>query len=215
MTLPNDRYTFDKSFELFEHNVDSENWRQNAFDTSFESDPFEFSAVGSPRQPAAFHDSPSQLFTEDPFSVKEASPFRKQGAVVPPTVRIAILEQVSAIYDDVSAEGSVSVEGSVFIQLPNRRIPPFCLIFRDLLDQVDRLEEKTAVCHNITDKISREKLHRSDTVLRVTLPSPTDQMESEVSVLNYVCAPSLRPVPLVSSVCLSGLFWIQAFCGLH
>lgn len=190
MARSNKQAAFDQSFDLFFETDDkgwkeSGTWGANAFDTSFESDPFEFSAVGSSFHPAPTHSA--TLFPTDPFG--------KSGK---PTVQVAILEQLSALYDDVSTEGSISVEGSVFVK-PSKLLTnlPFCLVLRDLLDHVERCEEKSAVCHNINDKVSRKGLHKSDRVFRVTLPR---QVATEVAIMDYVCVPTLRPVPIVSEL---------------
>jgi hypothetical protein len=203
MANSNEKEAFDQSFEFFERQEVSEDhgdpwsqpetkWETNAvFDTSFESDPFEFSAVSSAARPTE-RDSPSHFFPDDPFASKDSSSILK-GLV---TVPVAIHEQLSTLYDNVSAEGSVCVEGSVYVKPLGELTAPFCLVFRDLLEHVERIEEKSEVCRNITEKTPPKGLHRTDRVLRVT--PPPSSVSKEIAILNYVCVQNLRPVPIVS-----------------
>lgn len=189
---------FDNSFEYFEASG-ADPWVENAWgknaslDSSFDSGVegpgglFEFSATSSALQEGDL-DSQSLFFT-DPFNV---TPSRKEGPV---TVRVAMHEQVSALYDDESTDTTCQVEGSVHVKPTADLKAPFHLVIRDLLDQLDRIEVDHEVCRDVSEMISRKDLHKSDRVLRVTVPPNAD--DQEISIASYVCASSLRPVPMV------------------
>jgi hypothetical protein len=126
-------------------------------------------------------------------------------------VEIVIREQLSAVYDDVSPDPSCHVEGT--ISLVRRRhqqhpqpqggsAPPFCLTMRDVLGQLDRVDPNDDVCQNVSDRVSRQGLHRLDRVLRVRLPQPPSDSDDDhddegrlVRLATYHS--SIRPVPLV------------------
>ena len=196
-----DREAFDRSFEFFEsHDGEDDPWsvvpgpaNKKLLETSFESDPF--SAISSIKP----EDTNFTLFPQDPFVSSSVEP-------VPPTptvstVRVGVHEQLSAFYDDMSTQGSVHVAGSIHVKPAFGGIPgPFCLVCRDLLDQIERLDARTDVCLDITDQTKLHGLqHPTDRVLRVTLPNPLTGPATEgIAVANYVCSPGLRPVPMVS-----------------
>ena len=194
------REAFDQSFELYASQADDEAtadfWndepKNKLLDTTFESDPFEFSAISS-IQPKG-QDGQSTLFPEDPFQIPTPSSVKQI-----PTVRVGVHEQLSAIYDEVSSEGNVQVEGSIHVKpLKNSLSAPFCLVCRDLLDHIESFEERSQVCRNISDQVSRDGLHPSDRVLRVILSDEVLSSSTDgVSVANYSCVPGLRPVPMV------------------
>jgi hypothetical protein len=110
------------------------------------------------------------------------------------TVRIAIHEQLSALYDDVSVDPTCQVEGTIYAQYKSDlKGIPFCLTLRDLLGQLDRVDPNPEVCQNVSDKVTRQGLHRLDKVLRVRMPGDSEQ--DQIRIASYLCG--IRPVPLV------------------
>jgi hypothetical protein len=102
-------------------------------------------------------------------------------------IEVEIHEQLSAVYDDVSPESTCQVEGTIYAlqqQHPRRHqhhqhpheppagSAPFCLTLRDVLGQLDRVDANPDVCQNVSDRVSRQGLHRLDQVLRVRMPPP-------------------------------------------
>jgi len=191
---------FDQSFDFFEKQEGGKGWgstpsrvqsnedANNVFDTSFESDPFEFSAVSS-AVPTEEEAAPT-FFPSDPFPSLSRLPRTKNQ-----TVRVAIQEQVSALYDDVSRDGgTVGIEGKVYVKPEARLSKPFYLVLKDHLGVVVSCEEEKALCQNTSNKVQRKGLKRNDRVFRVaTLGNHLE----DACVLTYKCASSLRPVPLV------------------
>lgn len=211
---------FDQSFDFFSdrNNVETKDdpWRGKAatwepkqgFDSSFESDPFEFSTAISSIRPVDHNDaSTSDLFPENPFKVKEAV---EKGSQKLPLgsriglIRVAILEQLSALYDSVSAEGSVCVEGSVYVKSLGRSSDPFCVVLRDTMQHVSRIDVQNDICHELPlTPETRKQLKSTEKVVRVSIPSNGKPLSDndETLILNYVCAQHLRPVPLVRIGC--------------
>jgi hypothetical protein len=201
LTMPNqqsekDREAFDRSFEFFQG---SDPWgspdsnRNKALNTTFESDPFEFSAISS--VPNRDNDGLSTLFADDPFLDTKPTSGKTRLATAPiATVRVGVHEQISALYDDTSRAGSVEVQGSIHVKLTGKISAPFSLVCRDPLDQIERLD-----CSNISDTVSRHGMHESDRILRVQISDEIASLAAEgVSIATYTCVPSLHPVPLVS-----------------
>jgi hypothetical protein len=137
------------------------------------------------------------------------------GGAVPggEAIEVEIHEQLSAVYDDVSPESTCQVEGTIYAlqQHPRRHqhqhqhpheppagSAPFCLTLRDVLGQLDRVDANPDVCQNVSDRVSRQGLHRLDQVLRVRMPPPPSDpasSEDKIRVASYTS--SIRPVPLV------------------
>lgn len=169
------RDSFDRSSNSFTRNNDTWTGQDSSFDNS---DPFEFSAMQA------------RLPEKDPGFIAN---YRHVALPVNPIVKVYIHEQLAALYDDVSKEGAVSIEGTVYVQATGRS--PFCIVLRDLLEQIECVEEQAEVCINITDRVSSKGLHHADRVLRIALDTASPFRET--IVLKYVCVPTLRPVPLV------------------
>jgi hypothetical protein len=190
---------FDQSFEYFEGSGkdpwSDKGWGKNAsldssFD-SFEDGLFEFSADKSVDLDGDL-DSQSIFFT-DPFS---HTPSKKEGRVTVTTVRLAMHEQVSALYDDDSVDTTCQIEGSIHVKPTTDRKSPFHLTIRDVMSHLERIEVRPDICRDVSEKISRKDLHESDRVLRVTLPP--NSLNQEIKIARYVCTSTLRPVPMVS-----------------
>lgn len=168
------------SYSLSRNNNDT--W--DGQESSFDNDPFDFSAV-------QFN---TRITERDPHFFSNLSNAAPQTT---PIVKVYVHEQLAALYDDVSNESAVGIEGTVYVQAMGRSSTPFCIVVRDLLEQIERIEEQADVCYNITDRVSLKGLHHADRVLRITLNSSSTSPFRETIVLKYVCVPTLRPVPLV------------------
>jgi hypothetical protein len=199
---------FDNSFDYFEGSEkdpwNGQTWGKNAsldssFDSSFDDGLFEFSATSSVQGLDADLDSQSLFFT-DPFSL---TPPRKEGPV---TIRVAMHEQLSALYDDESADTSCQVEGSIHVKPTTDIKGPFHLTIRDVMNQLGRIEVKPDICRDVSDKISRKDLQKQDRVLRVSLPP--NAMNQEIPIARYYCELSLRPVPMVCVLTILFICWI-------
>eukprot|EP00977_Amphora_coffeiformis_P013648 scaffold3608_cov183-Amphora_coffeaeformis.AAC.35 len=177
-----------------------ETWRQNdammnvTFDT-VETDVFEFSAGESD-----LHQTPSDvelsLFRGGGHKVATERRNNNKGGASLPVVAVAVHEQLSAIYDDVSQEPSCHLEGTIHVKSStDMSRHPFCLVLRDLLGHIDVLEDRPAVAKDVSKEISRKGLHRGDRVMRVSLPSTSKG--KAVQIARYICTTGLRPVPLV------------------
>jgi hypothetical protein len=172
---------FDRSFDFFNEGDDP--WKEaskQALDTTFDSDVFEFSATSSFE--GQEEETGSIFFPDDPFLA--SSPIK---------VRVAIHEQLSAMYDDFSQEGAITVTGSIHVKVAES--VPFSLVLNDSAENVQRIEELPDVCSVDNMRVLQVKL------------DPTHALE-EIPIANYFCLPKLRPVPLVSFVtCLRPSMW--------
>jgi len=179
---------FDRSFELFEQQQKTDNHEhqlkdtsfatnETSFDTSFDSAGFEFSA------------EPSTLFPDDDIDgalLFPADPFQADRQV--DVVHVALHEQISALYDDFSQEGSVTVTGSIHVIMATNQ--PVTLRLIDETQQLQRVEQlDDSVCRMLRD----DEGNRS---LRVQLDQA--KLFSQVHLADFVCVAALRPVPLVS-----------------
>jgi hypothetical protein len=190
---------FDRSFDFFEGDGPDKtawkdlSWTKNtSHETSFESTLFEFSAT-SGQQPEAFPEP--VFFPEDPFfdgkNVSTHHAGDNKGGVS--KVHVAIHEQLSAMYDDFSQEGSISVTGSLRVKPTVPVQGTFFLTLRDQQHQIHKLEPiESGVCKDVTGKTNRGGSNR---VLRVTLDSSTSE---ETPIATYSGVSKLRPVPVVS-----------------
>lgn len=200
------RDDFDRSFDFFENNGEGsssegpwteKNWKSNPADTSFDTDIFEFTATLSNQYGSEDHGSQTSIFPEDPFSASFEKPTKVD------TIQVAVQEQLSALYDDVSSEPTCQVEGSIYVKSRSQMEGiPFCITLRDLMVNLNRVEATEDLGQDVSDKISRKGLHRSDRVLRVRLPPESG--EGEMRIANYFCSSTLRPVPLV---CMITVVW--------
>jgi hypothetical protein len=209
---------FDQSFEYFESSEGSGKgkdpwaekvWGQNAldssFDSAFEDGIFEFSATSSVQFDGDF-DSQSFLFG-DPFAL---TPSKKEGPV---TVRLAMHEQVSALYDDASVDTTASIIGSIHVKPTTDLKGPFHVTIRDTMNHLERIEIRPDICRDVSEIISRKGLHESDRVLRVTLPP--NSINREIPIARYVCTPTLRPVPMVRKILLFGVLSFLDMLDAH
>lgn len=200
-----------------------ETWGQHALNVTFETvetDVFEFTAEENTDQQ---DDTPDDLEQSLFRGVKvaasaAAAPKRdmhpERRPVELPVVAVHMNEQLSAIYDDVSESPSCHLEGSIYVTpTVDMSRHSFCLVVRDLLDHIDVFEDRTAVAKDVTKEIPRKGLHRSDRVLRVSLPASATR--KEVKVGRYICSGRLRPVPLVCYMLrfLAGI--LLCFCTLN
>jgi hypothetical protein len=196
---------FDRSFDYFvkDHvggKVDSflddfTGSGQDPAHAAFDGDVFQFPATAS--SPAS---DQHQLFHPLQFAAFPVSdPSQLEGDA--PVVHVAIREQLSAMYDDFTQEGSIAVTGSICVK--SAQTKRFHLVVKDEESNIQRLESIRSQ-KNVLGESGKREL-RVD--LKGTKPS------EEVLVANYFCSPKLRPVPLVSA-CRSErrvfvLPWIQ------
>jgi hypothetical protein len=136
--------------------------------------------------------------------------FREVSHEDPATVHVAMHEQLSAIYDDISDDPACQVEGSIHVKpSPELANSPFSLVLRDLMGHLKSVKQhrvgggghgtgdsSLSYCQDVTDKVSRQGLHKSDRVFRVMLP-PNVLSNGEVPIAQYICSSRVRPVPLV------------------
>lgn len=174
-------------------------WGQNALNVTFETletDVFEFSAGESLQNGDSPEDVEFSLFRGGTAAtLREVKPEKKKTG--PPLVGVAVHEQLSATYDDASEEPSSHLEGTVTVRATtDMSRHPFCLVIRDLLGHIEVLEDRTLVSKDVSQQISRKGLHRSDRVIRISLPATSTR--KDVQVARYICTTRLRPVPLVS-----------------
>lgn len=183
---------FDRSFEFFEKQQKAGTTREKdvsfcdefgggiALDTTFESNLFEFSVDECSLQDD-HTENRSTIFSDDIFEQYQET-----------TVQVAVHEQLSAMYDDFSQEGAITVTGSIHVKTP--KVTPFTLVLRDEAHIVQRVEVFVAseVCELLQDGAVG-----GDRQLRVNLHE--SQSNEEILIAKYFCLPTLRPVPLVSS----------------
>ena len=178
-----------------------ETWGQNALNATFETvetDVFEFSAENSVSHADSPDDVAFSLFRGGNAAAARDKKHADPKHTGPPVVSVAIHEQLSATYDDVSEEPSCHLEGTVYVRATtDMSRHPFCLVVRDLLSHIDVLEDRAMVAKDVSQQILRTGLHRADRVMRISLPSSATR--KDVQVARYVCSSRLRPVPLVSS----------------
>ena len=179
--MRSDRDTLDRASHSLSRN-NNDTWTGNQ-SSSFDNDPFDFTAIQSTAR------TPTEA--NPPFVVSQP----RVASQATPIVKVYLHEQLAARYDDVSSEGVVNIEGTIYVQATGRSSTPFCLVIRDLLDQIEHIEEHADVCYNMTNRVSLKGLHQSDRVLRITLNQGSTFRET--IVLKYFCVPTLRPVPLV------------------
>lgn len=179
-----------------------ETWGQNALNVTFETvetDVFEFPAENSISHADSPDDVAVSLFrggNHATASRADKNLQQEQKHSGPPLVSVAVYEQLSATYDDVSEEPNCHLEGTVHVQATtDMSRHPFCLVIRDLLSHIDVLEDRATVAKDVSQEITRKGLHRADRVLRISLPSSATR--KDVQVARYICSSRLRPVPLV------------------
>jgi hypothetical protein len=87
---------------------------------------------------------------------------------------------------------------------PSKRKPSsFCLTVKDKKGHVERWEEQSKVCENITATVPHLALDQGDQVFRVSLKN---QEVLEAPIVAYSCVPKLKPIPLVSALSSDFLF---------
>lgn len=178
-----------------------ETWGQHALNVTLETvetDVFEFAAENSVTHADSPDDVAYSLFRggNAAASREKQHQHTEQRHSGPPVVSVALHEQLSATYDDVSPEPSCHLEGNVYVRaVTDMSRHPFCLVMRDLLGHIDVLEDRAMVAKDVSQQISRTGLHRADRVLRISLPASATR--KDVQVARYICTSRLRPVPLV------------------
>jgi hypothetical protein len=176
-------------------------WGEKILNVTLDSDIFDFSVGQASSLLSPDLETQSFLFPSDPIwgTIKDEDDEEGEGVRF---IRVAIHEQLSAVYDDVSKEPVCHVRGSIHIKPTSSSISgsdppdPFCLVVRDLLDNIAHLETNSLLCTNVSDSANRTSLHKSDRILRVWVPSDSNP-EDEISIATYVCTSKLRPVPMV------------------
>lgn len=176
-------------------------WGKNGLNASFESDTdiFEFSATSSIQGQGEFDfDNTSSLFAPD-----EIEQDKKESSIQ--RIQVAIHEQVSALYNNNSSDEPVcTVQGLIHVKPIQQTSAPFCLLVRDLMSLIDQFNIRQEVCQDVSQKVSRQNLHHTDRVLRVTLPPNA----KETAVATYTCISDLKPVPLVCMNCFYVFFFV-------
>ena len=119
-------------------------------------------------------------------------------------VRVAMHEQVSALYDGVTDEPSCHVEGSIYVQTTkDLESKPFLLVIRDLDGHVASWKDWPSTCQNVSAVVSRKGLQRTDRVLRIRTKSDLQTSHSAgpeaTNIAQYICSEPVRHVPLVRS----------------
>ena len=175
-----------------------ETWGQNAMNVTYETvetDVFEFSAGESELNGASPSDVELSLFRGG-NAARDGNLLQEKKNTGPPAVSVAVHEQLSAIYDDVSPEPSCHLEGTIHVRsTTDMSRHCFCLVLRDLLGHIDVLEDRPAVAKDVSKEIARKGLHKGDRVMRISLPSSSKG--KAVQIARYICTSGLRPVPLV------------------
>lgn len=205
---------FDRSFDFFQNQVDvtveadkiwniDRKWVVNseAFDNSFEQDLIEFSVTRpSPqRQINLSNVGSTQNKSNELLDVafKKEKPkttkFSDQDCV---PVKIVIHEQLTAMYNDFSQDGEISCVGSIFVHPAPALASSFCLVVKDMLSQVQKVDINNDVCEEISTTPSNCGIRNSEQIIKLTLNKNLDGRD--ILVANYSCISQLRPVPLVS-----------------
>lgn len=171
---------FDRSFELFEKNKDiSFALNETNFDDSFDSAGYHFAATTLVSETCFDDESQldrSMLFPNDPFQ-----PSRD----VEEIIRVAMHEQIAAMYDDFSQDGSITVTGSIYVKATMD--VPFTLQLQDELLNLQRVEPYPG-CQLVRDDLGNR-------ILKVELTK--SKLFREVCIADFLCIANLRPVPLV------------------
>lgn len=203
---------FERSFDLFPADDTAAmggGWNYNSsLDTSMEEDNFEFSATKADLEEETNRIDGDRIKRISFNTQNVASSSAKPNDDV--SVRVTMHEQLSAMYDDFSQEGAISVTGSIHIK-PSREInSPFCLIIKEASGNVQKIEHNESCCQDISEKAYDNGVYQSDRVLRIQL-NPKVEDEDEILVASYSCVTKLRPVPLVSFT----FRHVVVFLGLH
>lgn len=183
---------FDRSFEYFEKhsslssfhskatNTSLQRDEENEFDPSFASDAFSFSATFS------HEESDREIFQA---ANSELNAFRgKEGK----QVDVRIHEQVSALYDDLSQDGSIAVTGTIYLQTALQSLR---LDVKNT-QYIQRIEGRDDVC-----QLLQRGVDVTARGLRVELPKKGMATLTEIPIASFYCVAKARPVPLVRLAC--------------
>jgi hypothetical protein len=154
---------------------------KGVLDVTFESDLFEFSVADSSVHEDKNDEAKSSWFPDFSILQEDQAPQQQQAKV-----HVAIHEQLSAIYDDFSQEGSISVTGSILVK--SATMTSFDLTVNDEVKYIQRIEPFETVC-----KLGRYSTKDRELLIKLNSLRPNE----EFLVANYFCTPKLRPVPLV------------------
>lgn len=163
---------FDRSFDYFAtHQGGKEDSFQDEFadQTFVETDLFEFSAA------------------ESSFAEDDMGKHLSEQPVETTTVRVAVHEQLAALYDDFAQEGAMTVTGSIHVKAA--AVTPFSVLLRDKEQNVQSFEVAGVVSECKLDATGGREL---------IVELQESQLNHDIPIASYVCAPELRPVPLVS-----------------
>ena len=111
-----------------------------------------------------------------------------------PEVHVAIHEQLSSLYDG-AEDPETQVIGSIHVRPEEGVKDSFCFVVKDFSGQLQKFQEDTNICSDITDSISYTKREVGDRVLRVTYPS--ESKPEKMTVATYTCSDAVHPIPLV------------------
>jgi hypothetical protein len=191
-------HAYGVSFERFKANKESHETRfcndfvqtgKDLLEVTFESDLFEFSVEDSPPDGNLILPERKSSWFPD-FSTLQDQEDKSPEAM---KVYVSVHEQLSAIYDEFSQEGSISVSGTVHVKSASAL--SFQLAFDDDEQVIQSIEAVESICGPASPKA--DPLHRIEL-------HPLHANE-EVLVATYVCEPKLRPVPLVCLFSCSGI----------
>lgn len=178
------------SFERLKGTKDSQETRfcndfvqtgKDLLEVTFESDLFEFSVEDAPPDGSLIlPERKSSWFPDFSILQEQEDPSPK-----PMKVHVSVHEQLSAIYDEFSSEGSISVSGTVYVKAASAI--SFQLTFDDSEKLLQSIEVVESICGPTKSK--------TDPILRIEL-HPLHANE-EIMVATYTCETQLRPVPLV------------------
>ena len=207
---------FDRSFEFFadpknndsfaihtQSNPNSPTRTSRASEeTSFDSRAFAFSVTKQEpnKQQQQHEQQPNQHDTDELFSppLSDTAPSITSADN---DIQIIIQERLSAMYDDFSQEGAVTVTGSVHVALPSTNKPhkqqqqqqeqvPYRLVLQDNAHRIHRVQEQKEVC-------KRRANANGQRVFEILSSSSSETSTDPTLVLHYFCVPKLKPVPLV------------------
>jgi hypothetical protein len=155
---------------------------QDLLNTTFESEVFQFPVTDSSLLPS---NDPSTVSQSLQFAVFPEGNDQPQNST--PIVHVNVCEQLSAMYDDLSQEGTVLVTGSICVQSTEKG-KRFKLILEDDALNVQRIESTHAAkSDSRSTRTSRE----------ILVDLQNAKSSDEVLIAKYFCSHKLRPVPLV------------------
>lgn len=126
----------------------------------------------------------------------------------PPTVRVALHEELAALYNDGGSDPVLAVSGTIHIESQQRNLD---LILHDTAGAVGKVEPITSCAtsdldgseeqQGIDHEVFLDTTTSSHRILRLNLPQevdgPEENRSASILVARYGCTSLLKPVPLV------------------